>query len=491
MAATIWEAFRDFARCHPDKIAIICGSESISYGKLLQCCESLSVALCRAGVGKEMHIGVLMEKSINFAVAVLSLMRVGAIVIPLSTYYTNQETLTAIDAADMERIVSNDTMCARITVIEERFPQRLIRVPHWREISMEENVGDAQQSENCIYLMTSGSTGQPKIAIISQAAMRFRLDLEILHFSLNEDDRVLISTPIYHSLGIRILLTGLYSGMTVVLLRGFTPETWLNEIQAHQITYTITVPSQISQIVEAIGDDIDGGREKMRSIRTIMSTSAYLPGNMKTAFLKLVSGRFLNFLASSETEFMVWSDCSWEDTKGDLLGIPFPGVDIKLLDGDTFAAPGQTGEILCSSQQQFTEYYRNPYLSQQSHWKQYYRTGDLGVFDNQGRLHYAGRKKDTIICSGVNIIPRDVEDALLKHPHISECVAFGIPHEKYGEILAVLVSGSEINESEIKRYCLKHLAIHQQPRRIFLCDQLPRNEMGKLKKDALKKYYSL
>lgn len=491
MATTIWETFQNFAKCHPEKTAIICGSERISYGKLLCCCESLSAIFRRAGVHNEMHVGILLEKSIDFAVTVMALMRVGAVVIPISTYYTNQEMMTAINAADMEWIVSNDTMCARVTILEECIPQRLFKVPHWQKIPMEVNAENMQPSENCIYLMTSGSTGKPKIAIISHAAMRFRLDLELLHFSLNEDDRVLISTPVYHSLGIRILLTALYGGMTLVLTRGFSPKVWLNEIQKHQITYTITVPSQISQIVEAVAGDIDGGREKMRSIKTILSTSAYLPGSLKTAFLKLVTGKFLNFLASSETEFMVWSDCSWDDPKGDLLGIPFPNVDIQLLNGNTLAAPGEAGEILCSSQQQFSEYYRDPYLTQQSHWNQYYRTGDLGIFDSQGRLHYAGRKKDTIICSGVNIIPRDVEDALLKHPNICECVAFGIPNEKYGEILAVLVAGSGISESEIKRYCLKNLAIHQQPRRIFLCNQLPRNEMGKLKKDALKKYYSL
>lgn len=491
MAATIWGQFQDFAMDHPEKTAMICGSERISYGELLRCCESLSTAFCRAGVCHEMHVGILLEKSINFAVTVLALMRIGAAVIPVSTYYTNQEMLTAMDAADMERIVSNDAMCARITMLEARFPHRLIKVPHWREIPPEIERGAAQDAESSIYLMTSGSTGRPKIAMISQTAMSFRLNLELLHFSLNEEDRVLISTPVYHSLGIRLLLTALYSGMTLVLTRGFTPEVWLHEIETYQITYTITVPSQIAQIVEAVGGDIDGVREKLRSVKTILSTSAYLPVNLKTAFQKIVSGRFLNFLASSETEFMVWSDCSWDDPKGDLLGIPFPGVDIQLLHADALAASGEVGEILCSSPQQFSAYYRESHLTQQSHWKQYYRTGDLGIFDSEGRLHYAGRKKDTIICSGVNIIPRDVENALIKHPNICECVAFGIPHEKYGEILAVLVAGNGIDEKTVKRYCLENLAIHQQPRKIFLCDKLPRNEMGKLNRDALKKYGSV
>lgn len=492
---SIWNLFQKTAIENPEKTAVICGSESISYGQLKMKCEVFSESLRRKGVTSNTFTGLYIGKSIECVIALFAIFRLGSVAVPLSTYYNLEEIQGAVNATHLPILVTDHKMNRKLNSEAGSDICKIIEIPSWNSISasMLDNTSLTEEvtGENCLILMTSGSTEQPKCTVISQKAMCVRMHMEMIDFTLSKEERVLISTPIYHSLGIRILMTAICYGMQVVLTVGFSPKAWLEQICENRITYTITVPAQIAQILEYAEQARVDAASMMESIRTILSTSAYLPPNQKKTFGRLIHGRFLNFIASSETEFIAWSDCTWEDSEGNMLGIPFPETELMLIQNDQPVNDGEVGEIVCKSDQLFSYYYGDTQRSQSAFWNGYYKTGDLGYFDELGRLHYAGRKKNVIICSGVNIIPRDVEKVLLTCPGVQECVAFGYPNAKNGEVVSVLIVGSGITEKDIKKYALSHLTMYQQPRKIFIVDQIPKNEMGKISMNMIKEQYIL
>lgn len=486
MKDSIWERFSAAAMRDLEKTAIFCDDQRISYGLLYQTCLDYCGFFRRQGICTSMHVGLWVEKSPAFAAALFALLRTGAVVVPINTSSTTEAIEIAAEAADLQRIVYSRKMSEKAALLSETTRQKLLCLEDLPP-SESADPGAASVCDESLFLMTSGSTGKPKIAVISQAAMLYRLDLEALRFSLQAEDRVLISTPIYHSLGIRFLMTALTLGITIVLPKAFQAGQWLRLIRRHQITYTITVPTQIVEILAVAGKDPRQAKEMLQSLRYILSTSAYLPETVKRNFLPLISGTFINFIASSETEYIALADCRWEDPKGDLLGEPFPSVEILILQNDIPVAAGTIGEIVCKSPQLFSAYYGDPRLTEGVFWNGYYRTGDLGVFDASGRLHYAGRKKNTIICGGVNIFPKDIERVVAQLPQVKECAAFGIPHPKYGEVPALAAAGDELSVEIVKRHCIKSLAPYQQPRKIVILDKLPRGEVGKVNLELLKK----
>ena len=489
MKQTIWNQFSVAAAQVPQKTAIICDGISVQYGQLFDVCAKYCSYFCANGLAAGMHVGLWVEKSIDFVAALFALFRAGAVAVPLNTSATTDMIDASVSAADLKWIVYGKRMAAKAAELSPRKQLRLISLSDAAQ--MDTVCAEAEAyCENALFLMTSGSTGNPKVAVISQDAMLYRLELEQRHFALSSDDCVLVSTPIYHSLGIRFIMTALTRGMTVVLPKAFQAEQWLHLIQDNHVTYTITVPSQIVEILEVTKDKQSVARQMLRSVRVILSTSAYLPQKVKQNFLSLISGQFYNFIASSETEFMAIANCRWNDPEGDLLGEAFPSVDLQIIRAGKPVTQGEVGEIVCRSRQLFSAYYGDSELTRRAFWEDYYRTGDLGFFDNSGRLHYAGRKKNTIICSGVNIYPRDIEQAVSQIKQVTECAAFGLPHPKCGEILAIAVAGQDLTQEAIIRFCLHKLAPYQQPRKIILLKELPKNEIGKVDIRQLKNDYS-
>lgn len=485
MKDSIWKRFSSFAMQNPEKTAIICDNQSISYRLLLQTCLAYYDSFRRQGVCVGMHVGLWIEKSPDFAAALFALFHAGAVVVPINTTYTSEAIEIATVVANIKKIVYSKQMVEKAARLSKITRQKLLFLDE-KPTGAQTDTGPDISCEDCLFLLTSGSTGKPKIAVISQQAMLFRMDLEALRFSLHSDDRALISTPIYHSLGIRFLMTALTLGMTIVLPRAFQADQWLQLIHRHQITYTITVPAQIVEILAVASKDTEQARERLRSVRYILSTSAFLPEPVKRKFLHFVSGSFINFIASSETEYIAWADCRWEDPNGDLLGEAFPSVEVLILRDGVPADSGTIGEIICKSAQLFSAYYGDSSLTKSAFWNGYYRTGDLGFIDATGRLHYAGRMKGTIVCGGVNVYPKDIERVVSQLPQVKECVSFGIPHPKYGEVPALAASGDGLSTEIIRRHCLKALAPYQQPRKIFILDLLPKNEIGKVDLRLLK-----
>jgi len=347
-----------------------------------------------------------------------------------------------------------------------------------------------EDDDALILTMTSGSTGDPKPIVLTQRTKWNRANAAIELYGVTANDVTLAATPLYHSLAERLILIPLITGGTSVLMRGFTPGEWLRVTHAQGVTFTIAVSSQLNQIAKEIEGD---RKDEISALRCVVSSSAPIDTATKLKLLEHLHCDFHECYGTSEIAIATSLDSRASSAKISTVGRAVPGVDIAILNGDDAPVPvGEPGEIVCRTPMLFGGYLDRPDLTRQAMWGGYFRTGDIGRLDEDGFLHFLGRKKEIIISGGINIYPTDVEAALAEHPSVAESAAFALADPKLGESLAVAIVPREAAKFDLRSlrfHCAKRLADFQQPRNFFVLSELPKNPMGKIMKQALVKRF--
>ncbi len=342
-----------------------------------------------------------------------------------------------------------------------------------------------------ILTMTSGSTGDPKPIALSQRTKYLRAWSAINLYGVTENDTTLIATPLYHSLAQRLLLVSLLSAGTLVLLPKYTQEQWLRTIGQERVTFTIAVSSQLKPLINTQYSKSELAN-KLASLRVLVSSSALIEQSVKQQLLNVLQCEFHECYGASEVAVVTNIKFSKQSPVGSV-GKPIDGVTVKVCDdtGNSVAA-NTVGEICVKSPLVFSGYYQLPDKTQASFKNNYFKTGDLGYFDEQGYLYFSGRKKEIIITGGINVYPEDVEQAINGLDSVIEAAAFPMPDEQLGEIVAVavvLTSGEAANSTALSMALIDQLADFQLPRQWFFVDELPKSALGKLQRYRLAEYY--
>ncbi|WP_317931651.1 class I adenylate-forming enzyme family protein [Halioxenophilus sp. WMMB6] len=344
---------------------------------------------------------------------------------------------------------------------------------------------DAPVVESAPYIltMTSGSTGDPKPIVLSQKTKFLRAQAAIELYGLTAGDITLAATPLYHSLAQRLLFVALLSGGTLVLMNKYHKQRWLEIIQQEQVTFTIAASSQLQQLV---GEQPVANY--LTSLRVLVSSSALLATDVKRALLTQINCRFHECYGASEVAIV--SDVAFTPAVPlGSVGRLLPGVKAKIVDDQGEPLPANNvGEICVQSPMAFSGYFQQPQVTAQSYYEGYFKTGDLGYFDTQGFLFFAGRKKEIIISGGVNIYPSDVEAVVNGFAGVQESAAFPYPDGQLGEAVAVAVVAAADtlhNPSLLTLAAAEQLADFQLPRHWFFVEQLPKTALGKLQRSQL------
>jgi long-chain acyl-CoA synthetase len=262
-------------------------------------------------------------------------------------------------------------------------------------------------------------------------------------------------------------------------------------VREHAVSFSIAVSSQLRPILEAL----IAGNEALPSLRALVSSSALLDSATKARLLNHLSCEFHECYGASEIAIATNLSPRAAARKLGSVGTAIPGTEVLILTDDGHPAPTDTaGEIVCRTPMLFSGYYGQPAATAAAMWGHYFRTGDLGKMDDEGFLFFLGRIKDIIICGGVNIYPKDIEDVIASHPAVSECAAIPLPDDHLGEVVGVVVAFREpdapADMRELQRLCMQRLGDFQQPRRFFFVPELPKNPLGKLDKPLLRRAYS-
>jgi long-chain acyl-CoA synthetase len=348
---------------------------------------------------------------------------------------------------------------------------------------------------DAVILYTSGTTGRPKGAVLTHGnlAANARAVAGVLGFQPDRD-RVLVVLPMFHAFAGTVGILGpLLSGAGLIPVTRFDPQAITKGVGDHHATIFLGVPSLYAVLLRL--DDAAVARWK--SVRLCISGGAALPQAVMQAF----EGRFgmpiLEGDGPTECGPVTCVNPPEGPRKPGSVGPPLPGVEMRIADPDGNTLPdGEHGEVCVRGPSVMRGYWNLPEETAQSFHGDpagadaWFRTGDLGRRDADGWFYLVDRIKDLIISNGMNIYPRIIEEALVRHPAVAEAAVVGEPHRVHGEIAVAYVtavSEQAIDGAALKEWCREHLGRHEVPRRIEVVDALPKNAAGKILKRELRR----
>ena len=500
--AKISEVFFQNAINTPDKIAVWCEDIPVTYASLANRVNYLSDALLKQGITRGDSIGVLLPNCVEFVALILVASTLGVVLVPLNISLSISAIYHSFKSADVKHIVATSNIFPSL-VNQNQF-NFAFASGAWFSIDNEDTAFDSlenlsnhlldnslshnlsQDTDPFILTMTSGSTGQPKPIVLTQQTKWNRAFAAVELYGITANDITLAATPLYHSLAERLVLIPMLTNGTLVLMTRFSPSEWLRIVNKYAVTFTIAVSSQLGQISKQLAKEAEG---KITSLRCVVSSSAKLNTQVKTELLSHLRCEFHECYGASEIAIASNLDTKAYPEKLDSVGQAAPGVDIKILqENNQIAAPGEIGEIACKTSMLFGGYFQKPEFTQKAMWGEYFKTGDIGYLDKEGFLYFLGRKKDIIISGGINIYPSDIEAVISNHSSVKECAAFAMADERLGEAVAVVIIPKHLNSFAVRTirfHCAEYLADYQQPRKIIVVDELPKNNMGKIIRQKL------
>jgi fatty-acyl-CoA synthase len=333
-------------------------------------------------------------------------------------------------------------------------------------------------------ILTSGTTGTPKGATRKQPDSFEPAAALFSKIPLRARETTMIAAPMFHSWGFAHFTLGLPLSSTLVLQRRFDPEETLRAVSQHAASALVLVPVMLQRILE-LGERVIA-RYDISSLRVIALSGSALPGELATRAMDVFGDVLYNLYGSTE---VAWATIATpEDLRAapGTAGRPPLGTVVKLLDADgREVGPGETGRIFVGNEMVFEGYTGGG-------GKEIVRglmsTGDVGRFDDAGRLFVEGRDDEMIVSGGENVFPREVEDLLADHEQIEEAAVIGVEDAEFGQRLrafVVLHEGSELSEADVQAYVRSNLARFKVPRDVIFVSELPRNATGKVLKREL------
>jgi len=335
-------------------------------------------------------------------------------------------------------------------------------------------------------ILTSGTTGTPKGAARQQPKGLGPAAQILSRMPLRSEERTMLAAPMFHSWGYLHFTMGFALGSTLVMRRRFTPEGTLQAIQEHRCQVLPVVPVMLQRILELPDETL--ASYDLSSLRIVALSGSALPGELAIRAMDRLGDVLYNLYGSTEVG---WATIA---TPEDLRSAPGTagkaprGTAVRLYDEQErqITTPGEVGRIFVGNDMKFDGYTGgggkdviDGLLS----------SGDVGHFDAEGRLFVDGRDDDMIVSGGENVFPREVEDLIADMPEVREVTVFGVPDERWGQVLravVVLDDGAELSDDAIKARVKENLAGFKVPRDVEFIDELPRNATGKVLKRELR-----
>jgi len=496
------ELFAATARRLGDHPAVIGEGVSTGFAELAERVARAAGGLAAAGVGPGERVGLYCVNGTDFVVAYMATAWLGATVVPVNLLLNPREVAYILQDSGACALIYHAAFDASVAAIRDGLPglRRGVRIGPgeppagdlaWSTVSAGEPRPPARldpANDLLVILYTSGTTGQPKGAMLTHrnlvantwSAMQ-AMRLEPGH------DVVLVVLPMFHAFAATVgMLMPLTRGATLVPLPRFDPEQVANAVLAHGVTVLPMVPSMYSTMLR-LPEEFTG---HLASLRFCVSGAAAMPSELMERF----EARFGKLIYEGDGP----SECgpvTCVNPIGGLrkpmsVGPAVPGVQMRILDEQGNELPrGEVGEICVRGPNVMKGYWNRPQDTREAFFGEWFRTGDLGHEDADGYFYIVDRKKDLVIVNGMNVYPRVIEEVLHRMPGVAEAAVVGEPHELHGEIpvaFVVCAPGEAPGADAVRAWCREHLGRHEVPRKVFFRDKLPRNAAGKVLKRELR-----
>jgi acyl-CoA synthetase (AMP-forming)/AMP-acid ligase II len=466
---------------------------TVTYGALRGMAHGLASELAARGIGEGEVVSWMLPNGIAAAGVFLGAMHGGYVASPVSL--VAQDTLVAhtIDHSRSRIVFAAPEFVARLQAIAAKLDRGvIIRPTSPDDLDVAADSGAERPTaldpdSPALLMYTSGTTGTPKGALLSHANLLHAARAVCDAHTLTASDRVLSSLPLYHVNGQCIAtISPLYSGGSVVIPHRFSASQWWGWVERYRPTWLNVVPTILSYLLNG-ADPTPEGAAACRAIRFARSASAPLPPEQHRAFESRFGISVLEAMGLTECASVAFANPL--DPHARKIGSPgMPlGMEARVVAPDgAVLGNGESGEIELRGANVMLRYHDDTQATAAAiRADGWLATGDLGYRDADGFFFVTGRLKELIIKGGENIAPREIDEALLRHPAVLEAAAVGIADPEYGqEILAcvVLKANATCSEEELRAHCLAELGRYKTPKTFRFIAELPKGPSGKVQR---------
>jgi len=424
----------------------------------------------------------------EFIYSYLGIVRAGGVVLPLNLLQTPQELLYILRDSGARFLVTNPAIGLQLKQLPG-LPLTLIILDEetQREIAAARPAVFPEVGSDavCAFLYTSGTTGQPKAAMLTHEDLLSNVRSMDEASRLGRDENFLAVLPMFHSFGWTVcVLLPLYLGCAITILDSFKPKEMLQVLSERGITVFCGVPSMFLVLLKARQE------AAFPRLKFAISGGDSIAEETMRDFEKIFNFPIVEGYGLSEASPVVSINPLYGVRKIKSIGLPLPGIEVKVVDdGDRELPAGEIGELVVRGPNVMKGYYNREEETNESLRGGWLHTGDLAYRDEDGYFFIAGRKKELIITAGFNVYPREVEEALMSHPSVAEAAVIGVPHPLKGEVVKAFIvpeEGRMPDKQELFQHLKGRLAGYKIPEEYVITGDLPRGVGGKVLKRLLK-----
>jgi acyl-CoA synthetase (AMP-forming)/AMP-acid ligase II len=493
LIAPIGELLHRQAAARSNALAFRDRTRAVTYGELTDRTARIAAHLQESGIQEGDRVAIHLPNSVDWVEACLSIVRAGAIAVPISFEATHEEIAYRIEDAGCVASFVREEKHEALRAIASNL--RLISFDNGKGACVDENTPvaaprdpvDIERPAFIIY--TSGTTGRAKGVVLSMQGMLWVTAACWAPIAgLNADDYVLNGLPLYHSYALNLAVIGIVAtGASEYLMESFSM-TRLSEVLSEEpITVLPGVPTAFHYMLQRAKEE---GRQTLSKVRICLSAGAVLPGPLNEEFEKHFGVKLLDGYGITETSTMVTLNSPRGSRFMGSCGLSLPGLATRIVNlDDEDVTPGTEGELIVRGPNVMLGYHNNPEATAAALRGGWYRTGDLARSDAFGFLSITGRLKEIIIRGGQNIAPVEVEEVIFAHESVLDCAVIGMPHEFLGEVPVAFViprGGFDEVEVAILAHCRERLSGYKLPHAVHVIDDIPRTGSGKVQRFKLK-----
>jgi acyl-CoA synthetase (AMP-forming)/AMP-acid ligase II/uncharacterized membrane protein len=477
----------------PDETAIVDELGTLSFGDLHERSNALAHALSDAGILEGDGVAVMCRNHRGFIEATAAISKLGADALYLNTAFAAPQLTEVVGREKPKAIVYDEEFGELLSEAGKRrkrfiawYDSADLRDPTLDELIEAGDPSDVvpPEREGRATILTSGTTGSPKGASRGNPQSMDPVVALLSKIPLKARQTSHIAAPLFHSWGFAHFSLGLILGTTFVLRRKFDPESCLAEVARHRCDSLVVVPVMMQRIMEL--PEETRAKYDVSSLEVVAASGSALTGDLAVRWMDAFGDNLYNLYGSTE---VAWASIA---TPADMraapgtAGKPPRGTVVKLFDDDGKEVPtGETGRIFVGNEMLFEGYTGG---GSKDVIDGLMATGDVGRFDEGGRMFVEGRDDEMIVSGGENVFPKEVEDLLSRHDAVADVAAVGVEDEDFGQRLkafVVLEDGKKASEDDLKGYVKQNLARYKVPREVEFLDELPRNATGKVLKREL------
>ncbi len=490
------------AESFPDRLAVICGEEELTYGQLLNAARAAALKVQSLGARNIAYLDISAPAT---PIALFGAAMAGVPYVPLNYRLTKPEIEALLDRVGSALLIADPAYLEGINLpsgmmLQSRsaFMQEMLAFEEEIEVITEQDPRLV-----AVNLFTSGTTGKPKAAVLRHENLMSYILGTVEFASAEEDEAIIVTVPPYHIAGISALLSSTYALRRMVQLPNFEAAEWLKQVRRYNVTNAFLVPTMLGRIVEYL--DKTGSPADTPSLRAIAYGGGKMPLTTIARAMELFpDANFTNAYGLTETSSTVAllgpddhraamaSDDNDIRRRLTSVGKPLPTIELEIRNDDgVVLAPGQSGHVYIRGGQVSGEYEGHGSLLDDAGW---FSTRDRGWQDMDGYLFLEGRADDVIVRGGENISPGEIEDVLLAHSAVADVAVAAIPDEQWGEGVGaaiVLHAQAQVTAQELQDWVKARLRSSRVPQHIEFRSELPYNETGKVLRRLIRQDFTM